>query len=481
MLETVVRDRLRTIPRRAIEDTAVVDVVWFRGRRRTARDGRALRSAVAGTGRELAADLVVDASGRQSRAPEWLERPASNHPRRRCRLPLRVQYPLVQGTRAERWRASGGGRVSDRPLLPAQRTAGVLFPVEGGRWIVTIAGIAVTTLRRRGGLHGGARTLRSPLLAEPCASRSRSRRSTEPCDGEPLPALERSAEHPAGFLAVGDSVCAFNPIYGQGMTSAAVCARILETPSAPRSDSPGAAAPFFRAQARFLRDPWTLATAPTAHPGDAGTRPALLNVVARYMDALFARRRPTPRCAGASCRDEHARAGLGLLLAGDPGRVASGTLRRWAAVAELTRRAASARPDTVAAADPGSAVSSLARLDGDGARTFMNSSEPCAPLAAWEVAKPCSPPYVSARKKSHEPTRVGAVMRRAHRRSTTPDRRDCSRNCAYDAVFVESPCPRPRRRTRWRPSPRACECIRCDARATAHGRERSMYHPGDYA
>src|SRR3989442_14498944 len=72
MLETVVRERLRTLPTvELIEDTAVVDVVWSRvddGRRAT---GVRLRPAVAGMGRELAADLVVDASGRESRAPEW--------------------------------------------------------------------------------------------------------------------------------------------------------------------------------------------------------------------------------------------------------------------------------------------------------------------------------------------------------------------------------------------------------------------------
>jgi 2-polyprenyl-6-methoxyphenol hydroxylase-like FAD-dependent oxidoreductase len=38
---------------------------------------------------------------------------------------------------------------------------------------------------------------------------------------------ERMREVPGGFIAIGDSVCSFNPIYGQGMTVAAIEAEAL--------------------------------------------------------------------------------------------------------------------------------------------------------------------------------------------------------------------------------------------------------------
>ena len=358
MLETVVRDRLRTLPTvELIEDTAVIDVVWSGvdgGRRAT---GVRLRSAVAGTGRELAADLVVDASGRQSRAPEWL-RAAGVEPPAETVVDSLCGYSTrwFKAPEPERWPSEWWWKgIWIDPLLPAQRTAGVLFPVEGGRWIVTLAGIGGHyPPGDEPGFTAALGTLRSPLLAEAV----RLAKPISPVYGNRAMAnrfrhYERSAEHPAGFLAVGDSVCAFNPIYGQGMTSAAVCARILED-SLERLGPTARELPrrFFRAQARFLRDPWTLATGADLHiPETQGARPALLNVVARYMDALFATAQ-----TDAEVR-RHIHAVMNMLAPVSAffspeilGRVASGTLRRWAAVAELTAPPLPPPvPDTVAA------------------------------------------------------------------------------------------------------------------------------------
>src|SRR5262249_43276573 len=134
-------------------------------------------------------------------------------------------------------------------------------------------------------------TLRSPILAEAV----RLAQPISPVYGNRAMAnrfrhYERSGEHPAGFLAVGGSVGAFNPIYGQGNTTAAVCARILEENlERVAPTSPELPHRFFRAQARFLRDPWSLATGADLNiPETQGARPVLLKVVGRYVDALFA-------------------------------------------------------------------------------------------------------------------------------------------------------------------------------------------------
>jgi 2-polyprenyl-6-methoxyphenol hydroxylase-like FAD-dependent oxidoreductase len=100
---------------------------------------------------------------------------------------------------------------------------------------------------------------------------------------------ERWPGAPAGFLAVGDAACAFNPVYGQGMTSAAVCATVLgETLRRHGPRAPGLAAHAFRAQAAFLRQVWDLATgADLRFETTEGERPSLLGPINRYMDALF--------------------------------------------------------------------------------------------------------------------------------------------------------------------------------------------------
>src|SRR5207247_5808654 len=72
---------------------------------------------------------------------------------------------------------------------------------------------------------------------------------------------ERWPQRLDGFLAVGDSVCAFNPVYGQGMTTAAVAATLLaESLDRVGPTSPALPRTFFRAEARFLREAWSLAT-----------------------------------------------------------------------------------------------------------------------------------------------------------------------------------------------------------------------------
>jgi hypothetical protein len=84
-------------------------------------------------------------------------------------------------------------------------------------------------------------------------------------------------------------VCAFNPVYGQGMTTAAGAATLLaETLDRVGPTSPALPRTFFRAQAGFLADAWSLATgADFRFPGTTGARPALIGVFNRYLDALF--------------------------------------------------------------------------------------------------------------------------------------------------------------------------------------------------
>jgi 2-polyprenyl-6-methoxyphenol hydroxylase-like FAD-dependent oxidoreductase len=92
-----------------------------------------------------------------------------------------------------------------------------------------------------------------------------------------------------GFLAVGDAACAFNPIYGQGMTAAAVSAGILgEELRAHGPLAPDLPARVFKAQVSRLRGAWDLATgADMRFETTVGKRPPFVKAINRYLDALF--------------------------------------------------------------------------------------------------------------------------------------------------------------------------------------------------
>jgi hypothetical protein len=71
-----------------------------------------------------------------------------------------------------------------------------------------------------------------------------------------------NGDGPAGFISVADAVCAFNPVYGQGMTSAAVCAQILGRLLGEMNPADAAfPGTFFKRQAEFVRQPWSLSVA----------------------------------------------------------------------------------------------------------------------------------------------------------------------------------------------------------------------------
>jgi hypothetical protein len=87
----------------------------------------------------------------------------------------------------------------------------------------------------------------------------------------------------------GDAVCSFDPIYGQGMTSAAQQADALGR--ALDRHSPGSRAftkQYFRAAARIVNTPWSIAVGGDfAYPGTKGRKPFGTDVLNRYMDRVI--------------------------------------------------------------------------------------------------------------------------------------------------------------------------------------------------
>ena len=244
----------------------------------------------------LLADLVVDASGRNSRTPEWLAALGYDRVRETVVDPSlgyasRI-YRRPPGLCAD-WQAMV---VSNVPTH--QPRGGVIYPIEGGRWLVTLAGIGGDyPSSDEDAFLAFARSLATPALhaaiadAEPL-SPIRGYRRTE----NRLRHYERLSRWPEGFVALGVAACTFDPVYGQGMTVSALGARVLDRCLRaqrrwhPDGDLHGLGRRFQRRLALSNLTPWLLATGEDFRwPTTVGGRPGLPTRLAhRYMDRVLA-------------------------------------------------------------------------------------------------------------------------------------------------------------------------------------------------
>jgi 2-polyprenyl-6-methoxyphenol hydroxylase-like FAD-dependent oxidoreductase len=206
----------------------------------------------------LPAELVVDTSGRGSKAPEWLEaagcvKPAETVVDAFWGYATRIYEPVTDLQKD--WKNL---LVMNRP--PYQPRAGIIQPIEGDRWLVTIAGVMhdYPPTDEQGFLRF-ARSLSSPELyraiehARPLSRIWGYRRT------ENRLRHYHEADVPQGFAALGDSVCAFNPVYGVGMTLTGLEA--LELRRALRENGGRLDSRRFQKQvAKLVAGPWALTT-----------------------------------------------------------------------------------------------------------------------------------------------------------------------------------------------------------------------------
>ncbi len=159
----------------------------------------------------------------------------------------------------------------------------LLLPLEGNRWIVTVAG-------RHGdnppgdeaGFMAYAQRLRTLTVYN--AIEHAKRLGEIARFGFPASVCrhyERLADFPRGLLPLGDGVCRFNPVYGQGMSVAAqearALGRLLERRAAAPDPLDGLAPAFFAEASALIETPWASAAIPDfVHPQTRGERPANL-------------------------------------------------------------------------------------------------------------------------------------------------------------------------------------------------------------
>jgi hypothetical protein len=169
LIEAITRELCRKHPNVELaERTEAAGLLASRGDH-TRVTGIKVRSRDGGGSSEMASDLVVDASGRSSKFPQWLGELGVEPPRE-------TVVDSFSGYSSRWFKAPAPERrPSDwwwkgiwlDPQPPEHMTAGVLFPVEQNRWIVTIAGISKNyPPSDEEGFTAALSQLRSPIIAE---------------------------------------------------------------------------------------------------------------------------------------------------------------------------------------------------------------------------------------------------------------------------------------------------------------------------
>ena len=258
-----------------------------------------------GASETIAADLVVDASGRGALTLALLQsigRPLPEETTIGIDLGYATCVFAIPDDASTDWKG-----VMTFGQAPQNSRGGLMLPLEGNRWMATIGG-------RHGDVPSGdaegfltyARALRTPTIYN--AIRHAKRLDGVARYGFPESVrrhFERLEVFPRGLLPIADAICRFNPVYGQGMSVAALEACLLRTlleklggerPEGERLEGErlgedgdpiaGLAPAFFAEMQTLIETPWSVAIFDFVFPDTRGQRPADFETTLKFGIAL---------------------------------------------------------------------------------------------------------------------------------------------------------------------------------------------------
>jgi len=279
LLEHVIRERVR-----ALRNVRIQTNVRCGGL--IAADARivGVRASIDGVDQQVAADLAVDASGRNSKLTAWLFQlgfapPAVDE--------VEVETHYVTRVYPRRPQHLAGGIAVVVVSDPQMPRGGIAVALDERRWLVSLYAMGVThPPKDHTGFVEFARTLAGPQLTEILG------------DAEPLGEAatlrfpssirrryERARSLPDGLVVVGDAMASFNPTFGQGITVAAKQALLLRE-LGPRGGCRG----YFKRAARIRDVAWDASVGRLfSYPGVVGRPTLKMRLAQRYLPRVIAR------------------------------------------------------------------------------------------------------------------------------------------------------------------------------------------------
>jgi 2-polyprenyl-6-methoxyphenol hydroxylase-like FAD-dependent oxidoreductase len=284
LLEYLIRERVLALPQVKLIDRATVKQLV------TTSDRQRVIAAIVESSELplhplcLSADLIVDATGRNSATPKWLA-DLGYTPPQESEVEVNVGYATRLYHRdpndplSQTW-------FLNTPEAPQENRFGAMLPIEGDRWIVSV-----------GGWHGDSAPTDEAGFLEFVRHLPSSDIYDLISQAEPLSDIipfkfpanrrrhyERLSRFPAGYLVLGDAVCTFNPTYGQGMTVAALEARELDRILGESISLDGLAPLFFRRITGLVDISWQMAVGEDfRYPQTAGIKPLGVDILNCYV------------------------------------------------------------------------------------------------------------------------------------------------------------------------------------------------------
>jgi 2-polyprenyl-6-methoxyphenol hydroxylase-like FAD-dependent oxidoreductase len=276
-LEGHVRRRVLALPNVRARDCTQVEQLAF------SPDSSRVTGVRCG-GEVLTADLTVDATGRGSRSPEWFAAKGYDKP-----AEDRIEIALAYTTRFFRRSPADldGDIVAIVPPTPLGKRGGVMLAQEGDRWTVTlISHFGKPAPEDLAGFIEFSRTLPALYIhdvIERAAPLGEATSARFPASVRHR--YEKLVRFPEGCLVFGDAISSFNPIYGQGMSVAALQALELRKILSEGTDH--LPPRFFARVSKVVDIPWSIAAGNDLRmPEAAGHRTPAVKVINWYMAKL---------------------------------------------------------------------------------------------------------------------------------------------------------------------------------------------------
>ena len=235
---------------------------------------------------ELRADLVIDASGRGTKTPHWLESLGYQRPREE-KVEINIGYSSQMFPRTEKFDFSV---MSIYPKAPIGTRMGVIYPIEGDRWLVGMVGLLGDYPSHDGeGFLQFAKSLDRPDIYDVIKNLE----PLSPISTHRFPSnlwrhYEKMPTFPGNFIIVGDAMCSFNPIYAQGMCVAAMESEVLDQILNQNQSLEGLSLRYHKRASKVINKAWVAATSEDLrYPDAVGKRTFSLTMLNWYMAQIF--------------------------------------------------------------------------------------------------------------------------------------------------------------------------------------------------